>query len=341
MKKWTVMLIPHDRNSTTRTLEASNWHFFAVVGVVALLAFSAAFLFQRQRVVSNSNLSLREAYRSLELQAANRPTAETAVVTTVDDSAVRAAEAKLRAEYEATINTITAELGRLYDMEAKARNITGIAPRRAGSSEEETEVGNGRGGSGGGLGGFGGIAIGTIDSTLRPPEVIYGLSRPSADLIMQEIDLRNRSLKEYVSDAEVEIDRIQRIPSVWPLAGGVGKITSRFGYRRHPVLRRVRHHAGTDIAAKTGTTVLATAKGSVEESTYDKYYGNVIVINHGNGLKTRYAHLSARHVEQGEMVGRDDRIGAVGSTGLSTGPHLHYEVLKRGTAVDSENYLTD
>lgn len=330
------MLIPHDRSST-RTVEVASWHFLSVVGMMALLAFLSAFLFQRQHAMARVNAQIKEAYRSLELQAASRPAPPPETAPRAD-AAARDVESRLRAEYEASISAITSELDSLREMETRARNITGIAPRRAKTKETVAGAGDGKGG-GPGLTSV--AAIAGIDAALRPPQVIFGLSRPSADLLLQEIALRRQSLREYIQDAEAAVDRIDRLPSTWPLAGGVGKITSRFGYRMHPVLRRVRHHDGTDISARPGTPVLATAKGVVAEAGYDKYYGNMVLIDHGNGLRTLYGHLSDYNVKVGQTVQREQQIGLVGSTGMSTGPHLHYEVHKNGRAIDSEAYLTD
>jgi murein DD-endopeptidase MepM/ murein hydrolase activator NlpD len=180
-----------------------------------------------------------------------------------------------------------------------------------------------------------------IDNQYRPPHIIYGMSRPSADLILQEIRVRQRSLSELVVDGKAMVDKLNRIPSIWPLVNGAGKITSRFGYRRDPFHRRVRHHAGTDVAAPTGTKVHATAKGTVTFAEYDQFYGNLIKVDHGGGLETWYAHLSKITVGVGDVVERSTVIGHVGSTGRSTGAHLHYEVHVDGQPVDSEKYLTE
>jgi murein DD-endopeptidase MepM/ murein hydrolase activator NlpD len=109
-------------------------------------------------------------------------------------------------------------------------------------------------------------------------------------------------------------------------------ISSRFGGRFHPILRRWRTHEGTDYAAGYGTPVRATADGIVTEAGRNGGYGNLIEIRHANGIRTRYGHLSkfAQGLHVGERVKQEQTIGYVGSTGLSTGPHLHYEFLVNG-----------
>ena len=123
---------------------------------------------------------------------------------------------------------------------------------------------------------------------------------------------------------------------MWPASGG---ITSEFGIRKHPVFGDLRMHNGVDIAASHGTNVVAADSGTVITSTYNSNYGNYVVISHGDGLTTLYAHLSSRQVSSGASVTKGQVIGLVGSTGISTGPHLHFEVSLNGARVNPRNYL--
>ncbi len=117
-----------------------------------------------------------------------------------------------------------------------------------------------------------------------------------------------------------------------PVAGA--RMSSGFGMRFHPVLRYARLHKGVDFAAPSGTPILASASGSVVMAGWGGGYGNVVVLDHGNGLRTRYAHMRKFVVKAGEKVRRGQKIGEVGTTGLSTGPHLHYEVWKNGAPIN-------
>ena len=112
-----------------------------------------------------------------------------------------------------------------------------------------------------------------------------------------------------------------------------------FGYRRNPFSRRFSHHSGIDFGGKTGDPVYATADGKVVGSSYDSALGHHIIIDHSNGIRTVYAHLSKREVSVGDRVKKGNTIGKLGSSGRSTGPHLHYEVYKNGVAVDPKQYL--
>lgn len=118
-----------------------------------------------------------------------------------------------------------------------------------------------------------------------------------------------------------------------------GPVTSDFGIRTHPVSGARTHHDGIDFGAPTGTPVRAAAAGRVSYSGWMSGYGNVIVIDHPGGLQTLYAHQSALLARVGERVGRGEVIGRVGSTGLSTGPHLHFEVKRNGRAVNPAPFL--
>ena len=129
------------------------------------------------------------------------------------------------------------------------------------------------------------------------------------------------------------------IPSIMPLQDA--RLTSGFGMRTHPVLGGRRNHKGIDLAAPTGTPIYATADGIVDRAEWFSSYGLFIEIEHGADLETRYAHMSRLAVSAGQRVKKGDLIGYVGSTGRSTGPHLHYEVRVSGVAVNPIPYMVD
>ncbi len=128
-------------------------------------------------------------------------------------------------------------------------------------------------------------------------------------------------------------------PTISPLKDDT-KIASSFGWRIHPIHRVKKHHNGVDFIASVGTPVYATSNGKVVKvESHEKGYGLHIVIQHDDHFKTLYASLSRMDVKAGDVVKRGDMIGAVGSSGTSSGPHLHYEVIKDGEHVDPEGYL--
>lgn len=124
---------------------------------------------------------------------------------------------------------------------------------------------------------------------------------------------------------------------IWPLSGG-GRVTCQFGYRTDPV---VSNHTGMDIAISSGSPIVAADSGTVTYVGYEgKGYGNYLIINHGNGTATLYGHCSKIYVSSGQQVSQGEKVAAVGSTGFSTGPHLHFEVRLNGSRVDPEPYIS-
>lgn len=127
-------------------------------------------------------------------------------------------------------------------------------------------------------------------------------------------------------------------PSMRPSRGPIG---SRFGYRVDPINGKMKMHAGLDIVVSPGTPVRSPADGVVSFAGWDDYYGKLVSIDHGYGVLTRYAHNSQIYVQVGQKVAKYDVISATGSTGRSTGPHLHYEVRVNGIPVNPSNYILD
>ena len=140
-------------------------------------------------------------------------------------------------------------------------------------------------------------------------------------------------IKEYITEQK---DIYRATPMGWPVPGYV---SSSYGYRDHPQLGRRQLHTGVDISTGVGTEVLATADGIVTFSGETKISGNVVVIEHGRGFNTAYAHNKANLVEVGQRVRRGETIGLAGSTGRSTGPHVHYEIWKDGRHVNPFKFL--
>lgn len=130
------------------------------------------------------------------------------------------------------------------------------------------------------------------------------------------------------------------IPAIQPISNkDLNRIASGFGYRLHPILKIGRMHAGLDFTAPIGTPIYATADGRVAKTEYNGGFGNHVIINHGYGIETLYGHMSTIKVRNGENVKRGEIIGYVGNTGLSSGPHCHYEVHRKGNPVDPIYYF--
>ncbi|HHY32104.1 MAG TPA: peptidoglycan DD-metalloendopeptidase family protein [Firmicutes bacterium] len=174
-------------------------------------------------------------------------------------------------------------------------------------------------------------------------------SDPAAGLaqLAVETDSRLADLARAADDMAADLSSLRRsavsyrekldhTPDGWPARG---RITSSFGRRRHPITRNVQPHDGVDIAAPVGTPIRATADGTVRFAGTQSGYGLMVIIEHGYGFQTVYAHNSRNVVRAGQRVKRGQVIAYVGSTGTSTGPHVHYEVRVSGKPANPRNYM--
>jgi murein DD-endopeptidase MepM/ murein hydrolase activator NlpD len=166
-------------------------------------------------------------------------------------------------------------------------------------------------------------------ASLAAPEDTFGVLRNALERL--ELGLRN---------VRYDVDRRQALaaatPSIWPT---VGWVSSWFGHRPDPFTGDRGLHPALDISADKGSPVVVTADGVVESAEWNGNYGNLLVIDHGFGIKTKYGHLAGFVVKTGAKVRRGDRIGYVGATGRATGPHLHYEILANGQLIDPVWFL--
>ncbi len=156
------------------------------------------------------------------------------------------------------------------------------------------------------------------------------------DQIRAAIDLRRESQEEVQGFLNDQRSLLAAKPRGWPTKGW---LTSTFGMRESPFTGRQKMHEGVDIAARTGTPIFATADGIVSRSETAPGYGKLVVIDHGYGYRTYYAHNSKLFVKVGQRVKRGEQIAAVGNTGSSTGPHVHYEVRLNGVPLNPNKFL--
>ena len=229
-------------------------------------------------------------------------------------------------KFTVQMDTLKGQLGRLRELDYKLRIITDLEVEKpsptiygiGGSldSEEELSLEN--------------VDEGRLDLVTLLDKDLVRLQEMAN---YQEESFNN--LRDYLSDRK---DLIERTPHRWPTRGFV---SSNFGPRVDPFTGLRRLHEGVDIVARRGTPVVAPAEGIVTYSGVDPTLGDMVVIDHGYGVITRYGHNDSVLVREGRRVKRGDPIATVGSSGKSTGPHLHYEIRINDLAVNPRNYMID
>lgn len=180
----------------------------------------------------------------------------------------------------------------------------------------------------------------SIRRELSPDEmgrVLYILKESADKLAYETEDILEETRYLYEMANEL-VARLRATPSIWPVKGDV---TSEYGWRTHPLNRTKEHHDGVDIGADWGAPIVATADGRVTFAGYRYGYGWTVVVEHGYGIETLYAHCSRLAVSVGQEVKRGDLVAYVGQSGTATGPHVHYEVRLWGRTTDPSEYLPD
>ena len=159
------------------------------------------------------------------------------------------------------------------------------------------------------------------------------------DLLARRLYIQSKSFDEVVELCKQHDEMLECIPAIQPVSNhDLKKTASGYGLRIDPIYKTVKFHSGMDFSANTGTPIYVTGNGRVIKSGWEGLYGNCITVDHGFGYVTKYAHMSKLIARQGQRVVRGEVIGEVGSTGKSTGPHLHYEVHVKGKVVNPVNY---
>lgn len=194
--------------------------------------------------------------------------------------------------------------------------------------------------------GTGGGPIADISTDVELTESNLDLNIPKRKVDILEKSRNNnlnaKKMENALQFVENVIDkqkvRLASTPSIWPTKG---YLTNSFGRRIHPLTGKRSFHYGQDIATQSGNKIIAPANGVILVSEYRDYYGKMVIIDHNFGYTTRYGHLAAFNVKEGERVTRGQVIGFVGNTGRSTAPHLHYEVRFMGKAINPMNFIID
>ena len=187
--------------------------------------------------------------------------------------------------------------------------------------------------------GFGGVNRYEKLLGLSNSELMINTSK-KIDQLTKQLYLQSKSFDEVIDLAKNKSNMLASIPAIQPVANkDLKRMASGYGYRIHPIYKTRKMHYGMDFSAKTGTEIYSTGDGVVSKVKRSKRgYGNYVKINHGFGYETLYAHMSKYIVKKGQKVKRGEVIGFVGNSGISTAPHLHYEVRKDNKKINPVNF---
>lgn len=280
------------------------------------LLFAALFLLAGSVI---SGLAINDYYR---LKVNSKDTCELEAEVAVKIQELGEKQSQIQA-FAQEINTLKTNLVALNDFEKKIRIIANL----------ETDSGQD------GLFGVGGALPDDIDSTLALGDSHNSLLREmheQANQIEQVSVLQQQNFQSLLKDLEGHRNILAATPSIRPTKGWV---TSRFGYRTSPFTGLQVFHKGLDIANRKGTPVVAPADGIVTFTGKKGFLGKTVILDHGHGMITRYAHLNKFLVKKGAKVKRGEKIAEIGNTGRTTGTHLHYEVHLSGVPVNPSKYI--
>jgi murein DD-endopeptidase MepM/ murein hydrolase activator NlpD len=307
-KRYTVMVVP-ERSSRVRRFRVERTAVYFLLGIVVL--FVAAMTFSTIRYFSveaqlKENVRLRKQNVGLKNQIA---------------------------QFHERISSIQEVLDRIQRFDAKLRVITELhdPKRHLALGPYESKGGDllpeeSRG----------------VDPMTRligeQPERAIEIIGTQLERVAIEVERNESSIRQLENYLRGQKARLSSTPSIWPARGWV---TSGFGVRSDPYTGKNTMHTGIDIANQPGIPVIATARGVVTFSGSSGGFGKVVVIDHGYGVRTRYAHLSESQVRVGDHAERGDVLGKIGNSGRSTGPHLHYEVEVNNLSEDPQNFILE
>lgn len=327
-KKFTFMVIP-DANSTVRRFQLSAVILvIGVILVIALLASSiAAFLLYRGNTSQIGQLKqqLSEATGDYEqiIEGKNEH---------IDELQTDLADLSEQAK---KINT---HMNEIKSLESELKEMVGIeTDDTAKTKENDKQSSNKNTGDNDQFAMDGGTGGEEIPVTEEEMGLLVDQTRDDLLSLGEQIEIMKPELELTKDAVAKQQQKLAVTPTIWPTDSR--RITSTFGVRKDPFTHRATYHAGLDIGGDTGDPIYAAADGTVIGADRSTSHGNNVLISHANGLRTHYSHMSKILTEVGTKVRKGDIIGELGSTGRSTGPHLHYEVIINGEHVDPLPYL--
>lgn len=335
-KKYNIIITGNHRAPIKMFTLSRGWIHFGLFlsGLGLLIVFTMVGDYFRLVSQNNENKMLRLKNEQMEIQYDRLATKLEALELQVER--VKTLSTKLKAITD--VNDEDREMDLVFNSEPRPGETIYPDKERALASREAANV------SGSNKGSFGFSFLKWPMLTRSPNAIQAASTQFFSDLEVRIVDSSRSSqvveleLNKLWDDLSERRDLLDHTPSILPANGW---FSSQFGYRNDPFTGRVILHKGLDIAGPVGTSVFAPAAGVVSYVGYESGYGKIVSIDHGFGVVTRFAHNSKVFVKLGQKVKRREKISAIGSTGRSTGPHLHYEVRVNGIPVDPKNYVLD
>ncbi len=319
---FTIMIVPHSEEATY----SLRIPLYAVQAVVALLVLGVTGLCVLGYAYLNVAAEAREAEALRQLNRAQQEEIDSLAVETqlmmeqvhAIDELVEMVTEKLEIEVSDLGDNVQTDLEELLQNQSSGSPV-----------------------------GSNGIVYNSVPNLANSPDPLYSLriyesrssgsgvlDRAAGNLALLASVVPERT--EVLDSVDAYVDKVDAIPSIWPARG---RLSSGFGTRRIPYASGYQFHTGVDIIGARGSSIMATAPGRVTFAAYRGSFGNLVIINHGHGYETHYAHLSGFNVRAGDQVERGDTVGYMGATGRTTGTHLHYEVHRNGSPVNPANYM--
>jgi murein DD-endopeptidase MepM/ murein hydrolase activator NlpD len=301
-RRWTILVVPHDSESPRQFhLSERAAHFMAgALGVAGLMVLAAGVMLFSPWATPGARLMARD-----NLRLAREVAILDSAILTLGDSVASLAEREEQFRQLAGVE--------LVELPGTVATAETPAPAK--------------------------IGLASMERRARPFEQFFGdrATRPDVDALLKSANELSSAFAVVYDSMESKREKLRNTPSLMPTRGWLSGAFS--SSRLHPILHEMRPHAGIDVSAPAGTAIVAPAGGVVVRVAREAGYGNILEIDHGNGILTRYAHCARIVARRGQRVDRGQLIATVGNTGLSVGPHLHYEIHVDGKPVDPLTYV--
>jgi murein DD-endopeptidase MepM/ murein hydrolase activator NlpD len=317
-KRFTFMVIPDNdpSSSVVRFRVHSAMLYLIFLALLAIIAFSLTLYIMHSKS-SGLTTTLQKELSGQEQQYSETVSTKDMTIEQLQNKVIALSQ---QAE------EIKVKVGEMQKLDDEVKSLTN--PSAVPKKTDTAVIGNDN------TGGKGGPFVDVTNGDINT------LANTTEDSYKQLSDQMNKlagSLSETKKKVIDSIRLMQITPTIWPV--NTRYITSDFGFRSDPFSYKPTYHSGVDIAGDQGDPVYVTADGVVITAAYDDLHGNNVVVDHSNGIRTWYMHMNKIIVAKGDHVTKGQQIGVLGTTGRSTGPHLHYELKKNGTSIDPKPYL--